>query len=613
MRCEGARSICFYRDSCLGRYLTMTSVTKLAAFALMTVSSTVAAPWYHPLGTSSTTHYTRALGPNNIKIHSFHPPSTFKTYGTIGVNHPLSKRDIKASSSEAAKSFLESETGIHSDEIVHRTGHSSDAKIIDEYHQNGIKVANAVANVALKDNKVISYGANFVKSKAVAPFTPTFPQEEAIKNAESVTGAKYNSHPVELEYIITDSSSAVLTYTIEVRNEDTLEWYHVHVDASNGEVLSVVDFVSSATAYRVTPFTSQDLTDTGFSLVTDPFDKVASPNGWHRYGTTNTTDTSGNNVRAYIAGNAGYETTAQSSSTNVYDYVRNPNLSVSEGPNPDAARVNVFYIANMMHDLTYRYGFTEKTWNFQQDNRGLGGAENDRIEIRVHGNTIGAISVLADGRPARMELGLWSQGDGAFQNDVTLHEYTHGVVGRLTGGGTAKCFQTTEAFGLNEGWADAVPNLIQRTSAEDRDFVYAKWANGRNLRTYPYSTNKTTHPRMYGDSGTKSDLLAIAELWAVIWHEITVALMKEHGFAANLFDPTLTNGNTVTLHLIIDGLIAQPCNPTFIDARNAVIQADANRYNGANKCTLWKAFAKRGLGYGATTTKVNSETLPPEC
>ncbi|CCO35464.1 Extracellular metalloproteinase MEP [Rhizoctonia solani AG-1 IB] len=573
----------------------MTSVTKLAAVALMTVSGTVAAPWYHPLETSSTTHYTRALGPNNIKVHSFHPPSTFKTYGTTGVNHPLSKRDIKASSSETAKSFLESETGIHSDEIVHRTGHSSDAKIIDEHHQNGIKVANAVANVALKDNKVISYGVNFVKSKAVAPFTPTFPQKEAIKNAESVTGAKYNSHPVELEYIITDSSSAVLTYTIEVRNEDTLEWYHVHVDASNGEVLSVVDFVSSATAYRVTPFTSQDLTDTGFSLVTDPFDKVASPNG------------------AYIAGNAGYETTSQSSPTNIYDYVRKPNLSVSEGPNPDAARVNVFYIANMMHDLTYRYGFTEKTWNFQQDNRGLGGAENDRIEIRVHGNTIGVISVLADGRPGTMELGLWSQGDGAFQNDVTLHEYTHGVVGRLTGGGTAKCFQTTEAFGLNEGWADAVPNLIQRSSAEDRDFVYAKWANGRNLRTYPYSTNKTIHPRMYGDSGTKSDLLAIAELWAVIWHEITVALMKEHGFAANLFDPTLTNGNTITLHLIIDGLIAQPCNPTFIDARNAVIQADANRYNGANKCTLWKAFAKRGLGYGATTTKVNSETLPPEC
>jgi extracellular elastinolytic metalloproteinase len=51
---------------------------------------------------------------------------------------------------------------------------------------------------------------------------------------------------------------------------------------------------------------------------------------------------------------------------------------------------------------------------------------------------------------------------------------------------------------------------------------------------------------------------------------------------------------------MIDALISQPCNPTFINARDAVIQADANRYNGANKCTLWKAFAKRGLGYGAS-------------
>lgn len=66
----------------------------------------------------------------------------------------------------------------------------------------------------------------------------------------------------------------------------------------------------------------------------------------------------------------------------------------------------------------------------------------------------------------------------------------------------------------------------------------------------------------------------------------------------------------------------------------AVIQADANRYAGANKCTLWTAFAKRGLGYGniltfirskyhplihlftyagATTTKADSTTLPSGC
>ncbi|KDN45325.1 hypothetical protein RSAG8_04912, partial [Rhizoctonia solani AG-8 WAC10335] len=415
-------------------------------------------------GQSSTTHYTRALGPKQVKVRSYHPETTFKTYGITGIDHPLSKRGIHASSSDAAKSFLVSETGTHSDEVAHRTGYTSNGISNEYFHQrlNGIRVANAVANVAIKGNN-------------------------------------------------------------------------------------------------------------------------------------------GNNVLSYAGGTSG--TTSQSSPTNIYDYIRNPNLTPSEGPNPDAARTNVFYIANM-----YRYGFTEKTWNYQQDNRGLGGLGNDRVEIEVQSNYPGLITVPADGRPAKIYLGTWSQGDGAFQNDITVHELMHGVVGRLTGGGTAKCFTTTEAHGLDEGWADshgldegwadAFPNLIQRTSAADRDFSIARWANGKNLRTYPYSTNKSVNPRMYGDAGTASDTLAIAELWAVLWHEITVSLIKERGFTSNLFDPRLTSGNTITLHLMIDGLIAQPCNPTFISARDAIIQADATRYNGANKCTLWKAFAKRGVGYG---------------
>ncbi|CAE6486130.1 unnamed protein product [Rhizoctonia solani] len=589
----------------------MIPLSKLAGVALLVSSGAIAAPWSP--SQSSTTHHTRALGPNRVKVGSYHPESTFKTYGVKGTDHPLSKRGVNASSSDAARLFLASETGIHLDHVVHRTGHSIDGVSNEYFHQqyNGIRVANAVANVAIKDDKVISYGANFVNPRSIASATAQLSREDAIHRAESVTGAKYNLYPIVLEYFVKDTGDAVLAYTVEVQNDETHEWYSVHVDAIHGEVINVVDFVHHLTSYRVTPFTSQDLTDAGFIVATDPFNKNASPNGWHQYDTTSTTSTSGNNALSYIGSISG--TTSQSSPTNIYDYIRNPNISPSEGSNPDAARVNVFYMANMVHDLMYLYGFTEKTWNYQQDNRGLGGLGNDRIEIEVQSSVSGLISIPPDGRSARVQLGVWSQGDGAFQNDVTLHELMHGVVGRLTGGGTAKCFTTTEAHGLDEGWADAFPNLIQRTSAADRDFIIAKWANGKNLRTYPYSTNKSVHPRMYGDAATKSDILAIAELWAVVWHEISVSLIKERGFTSNLFDPTLTSGNTIALHLMIDGLISQPCNPTFINARDAIIQADANRYSGANKCLLWKAFAKRGLGYGATTTKTNSETLPPGC
>jgi extracellular elastinolytic metalloproteinase len=34
-------------------------------------------------------------------------------------------------------------------------------------------------------------------------------------------------------------------------------------------------------------------------------------------------------------------------------------------------------------------------------------------------------------------------------------------------------------------------------------------------------------------------------------------------------------------------------------ARDAWIQADANRYNGANQTLLWNVFASRGLGFDA--------------
>jgi extracellular elastinolytic metalloproteinase len=83
------------------------------------------------------------------------------------------------------------------------------------------------------------------------------------------------------------------------------------------------------------------------------------------------------------------------------------------------------------------------------------------------------------------------------------------------------------------------------------------------------------------------------------------------------------------LHLFLDALLLQPCNPdceyllfrfsdvcltqpTVVAARAAWIQADANRYVGANKCLLWKAFASRGLGVGAADY-VDSSVVPAEC
>jgi len=52
---------------------------------------------------------------------------------------------------------------------------------------------------------------------------------------------------------------------------------------------------------------------------------------------------------------------------------------------------------------------------------------------------------------------------------------------------------------------------------------------------------------------------------------------------------------------------------TVLTARDAWIQADVNRYAGANKCILWKAFASRGLGSKAAANHNDDFTLPSGC
>jgi extracellular elastinolytic metalloproteinase len=125
-------------------------------------------------------------------------------------------------------------------------------------------------------------------------------------------------------------------------------------------------------------------------------------------------------------------------------------------------------------------------------------------------------------------------------------------------------------------------------------------------------------------------MTAIGEVWANMLHNVYAALVAEHGWDANFrVDPTVKAGNAVFLHLFMDALLLQPCNPdceyllfrfsdvcltppTVVAARAAWIQVDANRYAGANKCLLWKAFASRGLGVGAADY-VDSSAVPEEC
>ena len=103
--------------------------------------------------------------------------------------------------------------------------------------------------------------------------------------------------------------------------------------------------------------------------------------------------------------------------------------------------------------------------------------------------------------------------DGDLDNTIVIHEMTHGISNRLTGGGTAACLQNLESRSLGEGWSDTMAKCVdpispqptnfsnpynssfiswvQQTSAQTKDFVTGRYAMGKQggSRNWPYSTD----------------------------------------------------------------------------------------------------------------------------
>ena len=123
--------------------------------------------------------------------------------------------------------------------------------------------------------------------------------------------------------------------------------------------------------------------------------------------------------------------------------------------NINAAIANAFYVVNMMHDITYQHGFNEAAGNFQNDNYGKGGSSNDAVSVIIHdyrAQNNAWFGVGNDGFPGVLSLGLFDleseTRDSALDNSIIIHEYTHGITARLTGGNQAYyCLSSTVANG----------------------------------------------------------------------------------------------------------------------------------------------------------------------
>lgn len=200
--------------------------------------------------------------------------------------------------------------------------------------------------------------------------------------------------------------------------------------------------------------------------------------------------------------------------------------------------------------------------------------------------------------------------DGSFDNGIIAHEYGHGISIRLTGGPeTSSCLNNSEQMG--EGWSDYFALMMTMYPGDEGTtgrgigtYAVNQPTTGIGIRPTRYSTDMSINPSTYNRIKSVSIPHGVGYVWATMLWEMTWELIDVYGFDPDLYEGT--GGNNIAMRLVMEGLKLQPCNPGFVDGRDAILQADQILYDGANQCSIWKAFAKRGLGYNADQGSSNS-------
>ena len=143
-----------------------------------------------------------------------------------------------------------------------------------------------------------------------------------------------------------------------------------------------------------------------------------------------------------------------------------------------------------------------------------------------------------------------------------------------------------------------MPSDTRTTSRGVGNYATFQPVDGYGIRNFLYSTDLGVNPHTYADIGVTNIPHGVGEVWAAMLWEMYWNLVDRYGFDSDLYGGT--GGNNLAIQLVIDGMKMQPCSPTFVQARDAILAADLANNAGANECEIWNAFAKRGLGFSAT-------------
>jgi hypothetical protein len=315
------------------------------------------------------------------------------------------------------------------------------------------------------------------------------------------------------------------------------------------------------------------------------------------------------------------------------------------------AVAELFYLVNWFHDRLSDLGFNKDARNFEDDDPVLAEAQY-AADAGIF--NLASFSSPPDGSPGFLRMSVWNgpepDRDASLDAQIAFHELTHGVTSRLIGNGA--CLNWYPGRALAEGWSDFYAlALLNGMESDAPDGIYSIGGYTANklgghtdftnnylfgLRRFPYSTQMSVNPLTWKDAddttSCSNDRSCVApdpmdptktvkpdqssleweleganevhnagELWALSLWEVRKLIIN-----AKTQDNPLTaihEGNEVMLKLVTKALMRTTCDPSFTDARNALLAAACPTPDTENTCqyepAIWQGFAKRGLGYSA--------------
>ncbi len=244
-------------------------------------------------------------------------------------------------------------------------------------------------------------------------------------------------------------------------------------------------------------------------------------------------------------------------------------------------------------------------------------ADGNSIKSALAGNTVNT-RLFRGANPGDL--------DGTLDNQIVAHEWGHYISNRLIG--NANGLVNNQGRGMGEGWGDFHAMLLT-VREEDRFhptnnlfqgvYAMAGYATGHGpnnsyyfgIRRLPYSTNLNKNALMFRHisdgvalpnnapirpGGVNSQVHNTGEVWATMLWECYASLLNAHPFQ---------EAQDRMKYYLVGGYKATPVNPTFVEARNAILSVAAAN-DPADLQRLANAFAKRGLGVRAVAPDRNS-------